>query len=100
MSIAEALEISLPLLLYFLGAVLLVVLIVFVIKLTKTLDEVNKLVLDVNTKVHSLDGVFNVINFTSEKITSMSTKIADKFKDIVIGFKKKKYNDEEEDIYE
>ena len=51
-----------PVILYILLIILVVVLIVFVIRLIKTLGKVDKVVDDVNRKVTKLDGVFNIID--------------------------------------
>lgn len=81
----------LPGILYLLGAILLVVLIILVIKLIKTVTKVNKVASEVEEKVHSLNGLFNVIDNATDKLSLFS----DKFVDIIAGlftgwFKKRK----------
>ena len=68
---------GLTILLYVLGAILLVVLIILGIKLIITMDKFEKLVDNINTKVSSLNGLFSVIDFTTDKFTSISDKVVD-----------------------
>ena len=61
MSVAE----FLPIVLYILGSILLVVLIILGVKLIITMNKIENVVDDINTKVKTLDGFFSVIDFTS-----------------------------------
>ena len=62
------------------------------------LSKVDKVVDDVNDKVQSLNGFFNIIDFTTDKIVSVTDRVVDG----VSGFlgsifrRNKKYDDEEE----
>jgi len=67
---------SLQIILYVLGAILLMMLIVLTIKLIGTLNKLNEVIDDVNRKVKTLDGFFSLIDYTTEKITSVSDKIS------------------------
>lgn len=67
----------LPVILYVLLTILIVVLIIFVIRLIKTLGKVDKVVDDVNRKVSKLDGVFNIIDTTTDTLALVSDKITD-----------------------
>lgn len=72
----------LPGILYLLGAILLVVLIILVIKLIKTVTKVNKVASEVEEKVNSLNGLFNVIDNATDRLSSVS----DRFVDAIAGF--------------
>lgn len=93
----EALNETLPVVIYLLLIVLLVVVIVIGIKLIFTMNKVDLLLDDVTKKVHSLDGVFNMIDYTTDKVTMISDTVVNfitsKLKRI-IKFKK---NDEEDE---
>lgn len=93
----EALNETLPVVIYLLLIVLLVVVIVIGIKLIFTMNKVDLLLDDVTKKVHSLDRVFNMIDYTTDKVTMISDTvvnfITNKLKRI-IKFKK---NDEEDE---
>ena len=95
MSTLEFLQVLLPILLYFAGLVLLIVLIVICVKLIKVMDKVNLIVDDVDKKVKSLNGLFSVIDFFTDKISSVTDKIVTKITDFVIGIGKRKYNKKE-----
>lgn len=93
----EALNETLPVVIYLLLIVLLVVVIVIGIKLIFTMNKVDLLLDDVTKKVHSLDRVFNMIDYTTDKVTMISDTVVNfitsKLKRI-IKFKK---NDEEDE---
>ena len=93
----EALHETLPVVIYLLLIVLLVVVIVIGIKLIFTMNKVDLLLDDVTKKVHSLDRVFNMIDYTTDKVTMISDTVVNfitsKLKRI-IKFKK---NDEEDE---
>lgn len=93
----EALNETLPVVIYLLLIVLLVVVIVIGIKLIFTMNKVDLLLDDVTKKVHSLDRVFNLIDYTTDKVTMISDTVVNfitsKLKRI-IKFKK---NDEEDE---
>ena len=91
----------LPIIIYFLLIILLIVGIILGVKAIKAIEKVEQVVDDVNKKVESLNGFFSVIDFTTDKIVSLSDKLIDL---IVNGFSKlffkkkkvKKVNMEEE----
>ena len=62
----------LPVILYILGAILLVALIVITIKLTIT---IHKIVDNITEKVTALDGLFSVVNAVSNKFTFITDKV-------------------------
>lgn len=67
----------LSVILYAVLTILVVVLIIFVIRLIKTLGKVDKVVEDVNAKVNKLNGVFNIIDTTTDTLALFSDKITD-----------------------
>lgn len=67
----------LPVVLYILGAILLVALIVLTVKLIITMDKIEKIVDNITVKVKSLDGVFEVASLVTGKVTFITDKIVD-----------------------
>ena len=65
----------LPVILYILGAILLVALIVLTVKLTITIHKIDKVVDNITEKVTALDGVFSVVNAVSNKFTFITDKV-------------------------
>lgn len=68
-----------------LGAILLVVLIILGIKLIVTMNKIENVVDDINTKVKSLNGLFSMIDYTTDKLALIS----DKFTNVVTSLIKK-----------
>ena len=82
---------TLLIIIYSLIAILLIVLIVFVIRLFSTLSRLNKTLDDVNTKIEKLNGLFNIIDNTTDYITVISDKFVDKISGLIDNlFSKKK----------
>lgn len=96
----EMIKDVLPVILYSALTILVVVLIVFVIRLIKTLGKVDKVVDDVNRKVTKLDGVFNIIDTTTDTLALMSDKLTDfavtKISNLFTRKSKKKEEEENE----
>ena len=67
----EALAEILPIIIYILLIGLIIISIIIGIKLIMALNKIDKIIDDVDEKVSSLDGLFNVINSTTSKITSV-----------------------------
>ena len=67
----------LPVILYVLGSILLVVLIILGIKLIIMTDKINNTVDNINTKVESLNGFFSIIDFTTNKLATITDKVTD-----------------------
>ena len=87
----------LPIIFYTLLSILVVFIIVFVYKLTKTLDKTNLILDDVYVKVRKLDNLFDVIDRGADTINSMTNRVLD----VIIGavgkvFKKKRKDEEDE----
>ncbi len=97
------LESVLPVLLYFLGSILIIVLIILVIKLIKTIDRANQLLDDVEAKVQSLNGLFHVIDGISSTMSTVGNRIVDGVTGIISSFvqkRKKKKENKEMDNYD
>ena len=91
------LQTVLPLIIYILLIILLVVGIILGIRSIQTLNKVDKVVDDVNDKVQSLNGFFNLIDFTTDKIVSVTDKVVEGISGLIGNvFSKKKKNKDEE----
>ena len=98
---AEFLEVYLPTVVNILLIILLVVGIVLGVRLINTINRINEILDNVEAKVNSLNGLFNVINFTTDKITTISDKVVAGVTGLINRFSKKKYSSEmEDDDYE
>lgn len=88
----------LPIILYLLGSILLGILIVLGIKLINVMNKMEKVVDDINTKVSSLNGVFSIIDATTDKLALLSDRMVDSISLIIrkLFAKKKKNNKERE----
>lgn len=82
-------------LLYILGAILLVVLIVLNIKLIITMNKIDDVVEDINKKTKSLDGVFSIIDITTDKLAFLSDKLVDALSIVIKRIFTKKNRKEE-----
>lgn len=67
----------LPVVLYILGAILLVTLIILTIKLIITMNKIEKVVDNITDKVSTLDKVFEIIGIVTGKFTAVTDKIVD-----------------------
>ena len=80
-------------LLYVLGSILLVVLIILGIKLIVTMNKIEVVVDDINKKVTSLDGLFSIIDVTTDKLSLLSDRMVDGITVLIkriFGHKKRK----------
>lgn len=97
----ESLHDVLPIIIYLLLIVLIVVVIILGIKMIMTVNKVDGLVEDVNKKVKSLDSLFNIIDYATDRISGVTDTIINfitsKFKGL-FGRKNKKIF--KEDDYE
>lgn len=84
--------------LYILGSTLLIVLIILGIKLIITMNKIENVVDDINVKVDKLNGLFNIIDYTTDKLAIVSDKMVEGVSYVLkkMFFKKNK-NKEEED---
>ena len=95
MIIMEMASSLLPIIFYILLSILVVFIIIFVYKLTKTLDKTNLILDDVYVKVKKLDNLFEVIDRGADTINMMTNKVVDVLVGTVTKVFKKKRKDEE-----
>ena len=94
----ECLNVVFPVILYTLGAILLIVLIILCLKVIGTLKKVDKVVDDVENKVGKLDGVFSIIDKSTDAVSLVSDKIIDLVSSAVMKIFSRKKNKKEEVI--
>ena len=87
----------LPIIIYLLLIVLLIVAIVLGIKLIGTMNKVDALVVDVTAKVKTLDKMFELVDFATDRVTMIADVavnfVTSGFKKIFGGFKKNEMED-------
>ena len=87
----------LSVILYLSLIILVIILIVLGIKLIKTLKKVDVVIDDVNNKMNKVDGVFNIIDRTTDFAASISDKVVDAVSNFInILFRRKKGKDNNE----
>lgn len=86
--------------LYLLGSILLVVLIILGIKLINTMNKIQNVVDDINKKVDSFDGLFSIIDNTTDKLALLSDKMVDGVTFLLKKIFKPKKRKEEDDLDE
>ena len=79
MTVAEVL----PVILYILGAILLVALIVLTVKLIITMNKIEKVVDNITEKVSTLDKLFEIIGLVTGKFTAVTDKIVDALASVI-----------------
>lgn len=90
----------LPIIIYILLIIILVIGIILGIKSIITLNKVEKVVEDVNDKVQSLNSVFSIIDFTTDKLALITDKVVEYISMIftrLFTSKKRKGEDENEE---
>lgn len=91
----------LPIIIYFLLIIILVIGIILGIKAIQTIGKVEKVVDDVNDKVQSLNGFFHIVDFTTDKIVSLTDHVVDGisglFQKLFLRTKKKTKEKKEEE---
>ncbi len=88
----------LPIIIYILLIILLVIGIILGVKAITTIKKVEKVVDDVNAKVESLNGLFHIIDFTTDKLVTMVDRIVDGFSTLGAKiFMRNKHNNIEEE---
>lgn len=86
-----------PIILYLLLSILVVVTIVFIYKLTITVDKANIVLDDVYKKVKKLDNLFEIIDRSADTINLVTDKITGIISNSILKiFKKKRKEDEYE----
>ncbi len=87
----------LSVILYLSLIILVIILIVLGIKLIKTLKKVDVVIDDVNNKMNKVDGVFNIIDKTTDFAASVSDKVVDAVSNFInVLFRRKKGKDNNE----
>lgn len=82
----------------FLGSILLIALIVLTIKLIKTVNKLNNVIDDVENKTQKLNGLFNIVDATTDALSNISDKVVDFIVNGILGiFNKKNKREELED---
>ena len=94
------LDVILPVLLYTFGIILVIVLIILVLQLIQIMKKVDRIVENVDDKVNSLNGIFSLIDKTTDSIALFSDSIVNSLASIIYKFigknkKKKKLKEEE-----
>ena len=90
---------TLPILLYIAGLVLLIVLIIVGIKLIGLLDKFDRIADNVEVKITSLDGAFNIVDKFSDSVAMVSDSLVSgtvKLLSNVFGKNKTSKEDEDE----
>lgn len=91
----------LQIMLYLLGSILLVILIILGIKLINVMNKMERVVDDINTKVSSLNGVFSIIDATTDKLSLLSDRMVDGISSLIRKlFARKNKKEEEKKDYE
>lgn len=90
---------ALPVILYFLGSILLVVLIILSIKMIRLIDRLHHVIDDVEEKSLKLNGVFDIIDRTADGLSHLSDAAVNVVSNLLNGLlsrKKKSEKGEEE----
>ena len=94
----EGLGVVLPIIIYILLIVLIVILIVISLKVIAVMNRVDRIIENVDDKVNSLNGIFNVIDSASFKINNVYSKVISGISNTVDRvFFSNKESEEEED---
>ena len=86
--------------LYLLGSILLVVLLILGIKVITTMNKIQNVVDDINKKVDSFDGLFSIIDNTTDKLALLSDKMVDGVTFLLKKIFKPRKRKEEDDLDE
>ena len=88
----------LPIIIYILLIIILIIGIILGIKSIITINKVEKVVDDVNEKVESLNSLFQIVDFTADKLVSITDKVVDGISSFAsrLFFKNKKEDEEDE----
>lgn len=87
----------LEIILYLLVITLVIIFIILGIRLINTLKKVDSVIDDVNVKMSKVDGVFNIIDRTTDYAATISDKVINGISNFIISlFRKKKGKDTDE----
>ncbi len=75
----ECVDSVLQIIIYVLAIVLLTSLIIFTVRGIKTLKKVDAVIDDLEMKVQKLNGIFEIIDYTTEVITKATEKVSSIF---------------------
>lgn len=92
----ETANMLLPIIMYTLLSILIVVAIVFLYKLSITIDKANTVLDDIYGKVKKLDSLFEIIDRSAETINTVSDKITSIISNSILKIFKKRKEDEDE----
>lgn len=88
-------------LVYLLGMILLVCSIIMVTKLITTIERVNRILDEVDTKLAKFDKTFQIVDIVTDSMAMVSDKLVDGISNLIRRFfYKRKKEREDEDIYE
>ncbi len=87
----------LPIVIYLLLIIILVILIILGIQSINAMKKVNKVVDDVNNKVESLNGLFSLIDYAADMLSSLSDRLVDGITGVIAKLFNRKKKKEEED---
>ena len=91
------LQTILPLIIYFLLIILIIIGIILGIRAIQTLNKVDRVVDDVNDKVQSLNGFFNIIDFTTDKIVSITDKVVEGISGLIGNVFRRRHTEKDEE---
>ena len=93
----EFFQVYLPICIYILLIILLIIGIILGVRLIGTMDKIDAIINNVQNKVNSLNGFFNVIDFTTDKISTFTDRIVDLISGLVSKVGRKKESREDDD---
>lgn len=85
----------LSIIMYILGAVLLVALIVLVIKLISTVDRLNGIMDEITIKINKFDRAFRIVDVITDNMALISDKLVDGLSNLIRKIFNKKRKEEE-----
>jgi uncharacterized protein YoxC len=91
------LQTILPIIIYFLLIILIIIGIILGIRAIQTLNKVDRVVDDVNDKVQSLNGFFNIIDFTTDKIVSITDKVVEGISGLIGNVFRRRHTEKDEE---
>ncbi len=94
----ECADSVLQIIIYVLAIVLLIALIIFTVRGIKTLKKVDAVIDDLEGKIKKLNGIFEIIDYTTEVMTQVTGKIGSIFSSGILNlFTRKRKKEAKED---